>query len=142
MVRAYVAERRPQIKVEAGRGPVNAFIPQTHRPGAEAEVDFGDVTVRLAGELVTCYLFAFRMSYSGKAVHRIFASAGQEAFFEGHVHALNVLGGVPTGKVRYDTLRAAVARVLGFSRQRVEAERWTAFRSHYGLEALYCQPGI
>lgn len=142
MVRGYVAGRREEIRVQAGRGVVEAFVPQTHKPGAEAEVDFGDVTVRLGGEVVTCYLFAFRMSYSGKAVHRIFASAGQEAFFEGHVHALNVLGGVPTGKVRYDNLRAAVARVLGFSRQRVEAERWTAFRSHYGLEALYCQPGI
>ncbi|MEU9272738.1 IS21 family transposase [Streptomyces sp. NPDC048251] len=142
MVRGYVADRREEIRLQAGRGVVEAFVPQTHKPGAEAEVDFGDVTVRLGGEVVTCYLFAFRMSYSGKAVHRIFASAGQEAFFEGHVHALNVLGGVPTGKVRYDNLRAAVARVLGFSRQRVEAERWTAFRSHYGLEALYCQPGI
>jgi transposase len=78
----------------------------------------------------------------GKAVHRASASAGQEAFFEGHVHALNVLGGVPTGKVRYDNLRAAVAQVLGLSRRRVEAERWTAFRSHYGIDALYCQPGI
>ncbi|MFJ9523658.1 IS21 family transposase [Kitasatospora sp. NPDC101801] len=142
MVRGYVAERRGEIRLQAGRGVVDAFIPQTHKPGAEAEVDFGDVTVRLAGELVTCYLFAFRLSYSGKAVHRIFASCGQEAFFEGHVHALNTLGGVPTGRVRYDNLRAAVARVLGFSRQRVEAERWTAFRSHYGLDVLYCQPGI
>ncbi|MER6693576.1 IS21 family transposase [Streptomyces minutiscleroticus] len=142
MVRGYVADRREEIRVQAGRGVMEAFVPQTHKPGAEAEVDFGDVTVRLAGELVTCYLFAFRLSYSGKAVHRIFASAGQEAFFEGHVHALNTLGGVPTGKVRYDNLRAAVAQVLGFSRHRVEAERWTAFRSHYGLEALYCQPGI
>lgn len=142
MVRGYVATRREEIRIEAGRGVVEAFVPQTHKPGAEAEVDFGDVTVRLAGELVTCYLFAFRLSYSGKAVHRIFASAGQEAFFEGHVHALNVLGGVPTSKVRYDNLRAVVAQVLGFSRQRVEAERWTAFRSHYGLQALYCQPGI
>ncbi|WP_237297313.1 IS21 family transposase [Streptomyces sp. 3211] len=142
MVRGYVAARRQEIRLEAGKGVVDAFVPQTHRPGAEAEVDFGDVTVKLAGELVTCYLFAFRMSYSGKAVHRIFASAGQEAFFEGHVHALNVLGGVPTGKVRYDNLRAAVAQVLGLSRRRVEAERWTAFRSHYGLEAFYCQPGI
>jgi hypothetical protein len=53
-----------------------------------------------------------------------------------------VLGGVPTGKVRYDNLKAAVAQVLGFSRQRVETERWTAFRSHYGLDSLYCQPGI
>lgn len=25
---------------------------------------------RLAGELVTCYLFAMRLCYSGKAVHR------------------------------------------------------------------------
>ncbi|GAA1993330.1 hypothetical protein GCM10009738_87840 [Kitasatospora viridis] len=115
---------------------MEAFIPQTHKPGAEAEVDFGDVTVRLAGELVTCYLFAFRLSYSGKAVHRVFASAGQEAFFEGHVHALNTLGGVPTGKVRYDNLRAAVAQVLGFSRQCVETERWTAFRSHYAGQPL------
>lgn len=37
MVRAYVAVRRPQIRIEAGRGPLNAFIPQTHMPGAEAE---------------------------------------------------------------------------------------------------------
>ena len=48
-------------------------MPQTHRPGAEAEVDFGDVVVRLAGEQVKCYLFAFRLSFSGKAVHRVFA---------------------------------------------------------------------
>ena len=75
-------------------------------------------------------LFSFRMSYSGKAVHRIFISGGQEAFLEGHVHAFTVLGGVPTGQVRYDNLRSAVARVLGFSRQRVETARWTAFRSH------------
>ncbi|MDX3845584.1 IS21 family transposase [Streptomyces europaeiscabiei] len=142
MVRAYVAVRRPQIRIEAGRGPLNAFIPQTHLPGAEAEVDFGDVTIRLAGEQVKVFLFAMRLSYSGKAVHRIFASCGQEAFFEGHVHALSVLGGVPGGKVRYDNLRAAVARVLGLSRARVENERWTAFRSHYGIESMYCRPGL
>jgi hypothetical protein len=32
MVRAYVADRLPQIAVEAGRGVVHAFIPQSHRP--------------------------------------------------------------------------------------------------------------
>lgn len=142
MVRDYVAIRRREIRIESGREPVNTFIPQTHLPGCEAEVDFGEVIVRLGGELVTCTLFSLRLSYSGKAVHRISASAGQEAFFEGHAHAVRVLGGVPTGKVRYDNLKAAVARVIGFSRQRVEADRWTAFRSHYGIEAFYCQPGI
>ncbi|MEU4219690.1 hypothetical protein [Actinoplanes sp. NPDC026623] len=92
VVRRYVADRKPKIRVEAGHGPVNV-------------------------------LFALRLSFSGKAVHQIFASGGTEAFLEGHVHAFTTLGGVPTGKIRYDNLRAAVAQVLGFSRQRVETTR-------------------
>lgn len=142
VVRGYVAERKPTIRAEAGRGPVNVFLPQTHRPGEEAEVDFGEVVINLRGEPVTCMLFSLRLSFSGKAVHRIFASGGTEAFLEGHVHAFTALGGVPTGKIRYDNLKAAVAQVLGFSRQRVETARWTAFRSHYGIDAFYCQPGL
>lgn len=59
-----------------------------------------------------------------------------DRLLEGHTHAFRVLGGVPTGKIRYDNLKAAVAQVVGFSRQRVETERWTAYRSHYGLEGL------
>jgi transposase len=140
-VKKYVARRRPQIWAEAGRGPEKAFVPQSHQPGAEAEVDFGEVAVRLAGKMVTCYLFSLRLSYSGKAVHRVSATGGQEAFLEGHVHAFAVLGGVPFGKVRYDNLKAAVATVLGLSRSRTEVPRWTAFRSHFGLEAFYCRPG-
>ena len=109
VVRAYVAERKPQIRAEAGRGPAEVFVPQSHRPGDEAEVDFGEVVVRLAGEQVKCYLFCLRLSFSGKAVHRVSLSGGQEAFFEGHEHAFRVLGGVPAGKVRYDNLKSAVA---------------------------------
>lgn len=141
VVRAYVAVRRPEVWAEAGRGPVEVFIPQSHRPGAEAEADFGEVTVRLRGKLVTCFLFSFRMSFSGKAVHRATVSSGQEAFLEGHVHAFEVLGGIPFGKVRYDNLKIAVAQVLGLTRARVETARWTAFRSHFDLEAFYCSPG-
>jgi hypothetical protein len=131
VVRAYVAERKPQIRAEAGRGPAEAFVPQSHRPGDEAEVDFGEVVVRLAGEEVKCFLFCLRLSFSGKAVHRVSLSGEQEAFFEGHEHAFRILGGVPSGKIRYDNLKAAVAQVIGFSRSRVEADRWTAFRSHW-----------
>jgi len=131
VVRAYVAERKPQIRAEAGRGPAEVFVRQSHRPGDEAEVDFGEIVVRLAGEDVGCFLFCLRLSFSGKAVHRVSLSGGQEAFFEGHEHAFRVLGGVPAGKVRYDNLKSAVAQVIGFSRSRVETDRWTAFRSHY-----------
>lgn len=70
VVRAYVAVRKPEIRAEAGHGPVEVFVPQSHRPGMEAEVDFGEVAVRLRGTLVTCFLFSLRMSFSGKAIHR------------------------------------------------------------------------
>jgi transposase len=142
IVRAYVAVRGGEIRLEAGQGAAEVFVPQSHQPGVEAEVDFGDVAVRLRGELVVCSLFSLRLSYSGKAVHRVSISGGMEAFLEGHVHAFQVLGGVPQGKVRYDNLKAAVARVLGLSRARTETERWIAFKSHYDLETFYCQPGI
>lgn len=142
MVRAYVKDRRPQVRQEAGLGPQAMFVPQTHLPGAEAEVDFGELHVMLADQLTKVYLFSLRLSYSGKAVHRVFATAGQEAFFEGHVHAFRVLGGIPRAHIRYDNLRAAVERILGLTRGRVEADRWTAFRSHWRIEPFYCRPGI
>jgi len=59
-VRDYVARRRPEIAEEEGRGP----------PGQHAEVDFGELWVRLAGVMTKCHLFVLRLSYSGKAVHR------------------------------------------------------------------------
>lgn len=140
-VRDYVARRRPEIAAEAGARVEMAFVLQGHPPGAEAEVDFGDVWVDLAGTMTKCFLFTFRLSCSGKAVHRVFASQGQEAFIEGHVIAFNTLGGVPFGKIRYDNLRSAVSRVL-FGRNRKESDRWILLRSHYGFDSFYCIPGI
>jgi hypothetical protein len=61
------------------RAPAEVFVPQSHRPGDEAEVDFGEVVVRLAGADVKCFLFCLRLSFSGKAVHRVSLSGGQEA---------------------------------------------------------------
>jgi transposase len=138
----YVNRRRPQIVAEArdGRLHLEGTVPQVHAPGAEAEVDFADVWVRLAGEPVRCHLFTLRLSYSGKAVHRVYVSESQEAFMQGHVEAFRVLGGVPTRHIRYDNLKPAVNRVC-FGRTRVESQRWTAFRSHYGFDAFYCMPG-
>ncbi|MFI1155083.1 hypothetical protein [Streptomyces sp. NPDC020817] len=72
MVRDYVFDRRREIRVEEGRGPPASFIPQTHRTGDEAEVDFGDVWINLGGTLTKCFLFSLRLSYSGRSVHKIF----------------------------------------------------------------------
>ncbi|WP_016828219.1 transposase [Streptomyces viridosporus] len=58
------------------------------------------------------------------------------------LRALRTLGGVPRSKVRYDNLKAAVARVLGVSRARAEAGRWIAFKSHYGIEGAHEKSGV
>ena len=139
-VRDHVRKRRPQILAEAGRPLELGYVPQTHEPAAEAEVDFHDLWVVLGGVKTKTALFTLRLSYSGRAVHRAFLTQGQEAFLEGHVYALQRIGGVPVDKIRYDNLNSAVKQVL-FGRSRQENERWVAFRSHYGFEAWYCQPG-
>lgn len=142
-VRQYVKARRAEIAVDSGNAPVEAFIPQEHAPGAEAEVDFGDVWVELDGVRTRCYMFAFRLSSSGKSVHRVYLTCAQEAFLEGHIEAFNAIGGVPTKHIRYDNLTSAVTKVVyGAGRQRVENERWVLFKSHFGFDAFYCEPGI
>ncbi|MET3812443.1 IS21 family transposase [Arthrobacter sp. UYEF3] len=141
-VRDYVRVRRAQIDVEAGRR-LEAFVPQEHAPGAEAEVDFGEVWVVLNGVKTKCHMFIFRLSHSGKAIHRIYPTQAQEAFLEGHIEAFHVMGGIPTKHIRYDNLTSAVtAVVFGQGRQRHENDRWVLFRSHYGFDPFYCQPGI
>ncbi|WP_220658546.1 IS21 family transposase [Tsukamurella sp. TY48] len=141
-VRDYVRVRRAQIDLEAGRR-TEVFIAQDHAPGAEAEVDFGEVWVILNGIKTKCHMFVYRLSHSGKAIHRVYPTGGQEAFLEGHVEAFRELGGVPTRHIRYDNLTSAVVAVLqGGDRRRQENPRWTLFHSHYGFDPFYCQPGI
>lgn len=53
VVQACIAERKPQIRADASRGPAEMFLWQPHRPGDEAEVDFGEVVVRLEGDPTT-----------------------------------------------------------------------------------------
>ncbi len=139
-VRDYVARRRPEILAEAGEPLEVGCVPQTHEPGAEGEVDFHDLWVILRGVKTKVALFTMRLSFSARAAHRASLSRGQEAFLEAHVYAFERLGGVPVDKIRYDNLKPAVSRVL-CGRTRAETQRWVAFRSHYGFDPFYCQPG-
>ena len=83
-------------------------------------------------------LFSLRLSHSGRAIHRVFATQAQEAFLAGHVDAFSVLSRVPL-RIRYDNLKLAVARVL-LGRDRIESERFIASRSDYGYDASPAAP--
>jgi hypothetical protein len=139
----YAGRRRAEIEAEhrAGAGSVEGFVPQAKEPGAEAEVDFGPVSIVVGGDQQACHLFAYRLSCSGKGVHRVYASCAQEAFLEGHVTAFEVTGGVPWRHIRYDNLSPAVTKVMT-GRDRKETARWFSFRSWYGFAAFYCEPGL
>ncbi len=81
-VRNYVRVRRAEIDAEVGRGR-EVLVPQEHAPGAEAEVDFGEVWVVLAGVKTKCHLFTFRLSASGRAVQPGLFHAGAGSFPRG-----------------------------------------------------------
>ena len=135
-VRAFVARVRREL--ESGTALVT--VSQLHPPGAEAEVDFGAVSVWLDGVLTKLAMFVMRLSHSGQAVHVCFPSEGQEAFLEGHTLAFERFDGVP-GRIRYDNLKPAVVRVL-VGRERTESERFVTLRSHFGFDSFFCEPGI
>ena len=130
-VSRYVARRR----IELGLKNIEVFVPQSHEPGAEAEVDFGEFWARIAGELVKCWMFVMRLCCSGRAFHVAFTSQGQEAFLQGHVLAFAHFGGVP-GRIRYDNLKPAVIKVLK-GRNRTESDRFVALRSHYAFDSFF-----
>jgi len=134
-VRAYVAD----VRTELGSSLGQVTIVASHGPGEEAEVDFGEATIILAGEPIAVHLFHLRLSCSGKGVTLAALAPDQAAFLEGHAVAFERIGGVPA-RIRYDNLRSAVKRILA-GRDREEADRFVALRSHHGFDAFFCLPG-
>src|SRR5439155_16468465 len=115
------------------------FVPQVHEPGVEAEVDWGEAVVEIAGQRRKVYLFLMRACYSGGAFVIAFERQTQQAFLEAHVEAFHFFGGT-FATIRYDNLRAAVKQVLR-GRRRVEQDRFIALRSHYLYESVFTRPG-
>jgi transposase len=134
-VRDYVRRRRREL----GEAVDEVFVPQVHEPGVEAEVDWGEAEVEIAGVRRKVYLFLMRACYSGAAFVIAFDRATQQAFLEAHVEAFHFFGGV-FEIVRYDNLRAAVKQVLR-GRRRVEQDRFVALRSHYLFDSVFTRRG-
>lgn len=129
-----------RLRLEVGTGRVLVMVPQTHGPAEEAEVDFGEFQAVIDDEAVKLWMFVLRLSHSGRAVHIAYGNTAQESFLDGHVKAFALLGGVPTGMIRYDNLTPAVIRVL-LGRDREQNPRFVGLRSHYRFESFFCLPG-
>jgi transposase len=135
-VRDYVRARKRAMGWPVGE----VFVPQVHAPGIEAEVDWGEAHVDLAGARTMVQLFFMRASFSGAAFCQASLVETQQAFLELHVEAFEWFGGV-FEQLRFDNLTSAVKQVLR-GRRRVESDRFVALRSHYLFESQFTAPGI
>jgi transposase len=135
-VRGYVAGRKRELGLDVGE----VCVPLCHEPAAEAEVDWGEAMVVLAGVLTKIYLFLMRSCFSGACFVQAHTRCTQQAFLEGHVAALEFFGGVFGTAIRYDNLTSAVKTVLK-GRRRVETDRFVALRSHYLFSSEFTRPG-
>jgi hypothetical protein len=134
-IRKFVRERKHEMGL-IGR---ETFIPQSYRFGQEAQVDWYEAYADLDEERQKLYIFCMRSMASGGAFHRAYPHASQQAFLEAHEHAFQYFGGV-FAIARYDNLSSAVKKILR-GHQREETERFIAFRSHWGFQSDFCNPG-
>jgi len=87
------------------------FVPLTH-PAGEAQVDFGEAVVVLAGVERKAHYLVMDLPHSDDCFVIAFPAETTEAFLEGHVRAFAYFGGVPT-RILYDNTKIAVAKILG-----------------------------
>ncbi len=97
-----VAHGVARIRRELTATPADVAVPQTHAPGGEAEVDFGEFQAVIGGVGVKLHMFVMRLSFSGRAVHVAYANQAQESFLDGHNTAFERFGGIPAKMIRYD----------------------------------------
>jgi transposase len=110
-----------------------------YRPGQVLQVDWAEMPTRprVAGRERRVYALICSLPYSGAATAHFTFDMTIESFLEGHVRALDWLGGVPRECV-YDNLRSVVARrdadVVCWN------PRFVQLRGHYAFHATACTP--
>ncbi|MEO8132309.1 MAG: IS21 family transposase, partial [Bryobacteraceae bacterium] len=111
------------------------FLPLSHPPG-EAQVDFGEATVKLNGVETKVALFVMTLPYSGAIFIQAFPRECSETFLEGHRQAFEFFGGVPR-RISYDNLAIAVIEVLK-GRERKLTKEFLRLQSHYLFQEHFC----
>lgn len=135
-VRRYVHNHRPSSAQALAQ---SAMIPLAFRPGQDAQADFGEAQVIMAGKLITVQYCAVRLCYSKLPFVMAFPHQRQEAFFEGLDRSFEFFEGVPE-RVSFDNPSTLVKRILqGHSRK--EQDAFVGFRSHYVFTSHFCTPG-
>lgn len=131
-VQIYVAELKKK--------PKEAFIPLVSVPG-EAEVDFNQETVEIAGKRFKSHSFLMVLPYSGVWFKVCYPAENAESFADGHARAFKFFGGAAERCV-YDNAGYSVKRGTGpiKGRDRDLTESFKALQSVYLFHAEFAAP--
>jgi transposase len=113
------------------------FVPLRHSPG-EAQADFGEALVVIAGVEQKAHYLAMDLPHSDDCFVVAFPAETTEAFLEGHVRAFTYFGGVPT-RILYDNTKIAVAKILG-GEQRQRTRAFSELQSYYLFADKFGRP--
>ena len=114
------------------------FVPLVHPPG-EAQADFGEALVVIAGVEQKAHFLAMDLPHSDDGFVAAFPGETTEAFQQGHVLAFEYFGAVPT-RILYDNTKIAVARILG-GEERTKTKPFLELQSHYLFADKFGRPG-
>ena len=112
-------------------------MPLTHAAG-EAQVDFGEALVVIAGVEQKAHYLAMDLPHSDDCFVAAFPAETTEAFLEGHVRAFAYFGGVPT-RILYDNTKIAVAKILG-GEERQRTRAFSELQSYYLFADKFGRP--
>lgn len=113
------------------------FVPLMH-PAGEAQVDFGEALVVIAGVEQKAHYLVRDLPQSDDCFVAAFPAETTEAFLEGHVRAFAHFGGVPT-RILYDNTRIAVAKILG-GEERQRTRAFSELQSYYLFADKFGRP--
>jgi transposase len=113
------------------------FVPLIHPPG-EAQADFGEALVVIAGVEQKAHYLAMDLPHSDDCFVVAFPAETTEAFLEGHVQAFAYFDGVPT-RILYDNTKIAVARILG-GEERQRTRAFSELQSYYLFADKFGRP--
>jgi hypothetical protein len=114
------------------------FVPLAHPPG-DAQGDFGEALVVIAGVEQKAHFQCFDLPYSDDCFVIAFPAENSEAFLEGHNQAFTYFGGVPRTML-YDNTRIAVKEIAGDGERR-PTEAFSGLQSHYLFATKFGRPG-
>lgn len=109
------------------------------KPGDQAQIDFGEKEVAIAGELTRVHLFVFVLGYSRRIYVEAFPDQKLASWLSGTENAFRRFGGV-TRTVLTDNAKALVTRHDVQSREVSYSPAFLAFSRHWGFEPRSCSP--